>query len=163
MKLIFDNLLHMKALLWRIGVCAILLTGALEAQAPPTGLNPAVKALVESISEKRIRASLKTLEGFGTRYILSGQDDPAHGIGAAKRWIYDEFKSYSPRLEVSYQNFRVKRGARRGQVLREVELANVVAVLPGTVRKGPIRAGDRALRQSEHKTEAEVHRTGAVG
>lgn len=82
--------------------------------------------------EERIAANLKKLEGFGSRYILSEEDDPVHGIGAAKRWIYNEFKSYSPRLEVSYQNFRVKRGARRGQVLREVELANVVAVLPGT-------------------------------
>jgi hypothetical protein len=111
------------------------MTISLTAQAPPTRLNPAVKQVVDAISEERIAANLKKLEGFGSRYVLSEEDDPVHGIGAAKRWIYSEFKSYSPRLEVSYQTFRVKRGARRGQVLREVELANVIAVLPGTADK----------------------------
>src|SRR4051812_10911242 len=98
---------------------------------PETRLNPTVKQIVESISEQRIAAILKKLESFGTRYVLSAQDDPLHGIGAAKRWIHDEFKSYSPRLEVSYQNFAVKKGARRGQIIHDVELSNVIAVLPG--------------------------------
>ena len=118
--------------LWKAAACAAMLTLSLAAQSPPIRLNPAVKQVVEGVLEERIAANLKKLEGFGSRYILSEEDDPVHGIGAAKRWIYNEFKSYSPRLEVSYQNFRVKRGARRGRVLREVELANVVAVLPGT-------------------------------
>jgi hypothetical protein len=104
-------------------------------QAPVTRLNPAVKEIVDAVSEQRIKATLEKLEGFGTRYVLSAQDDPVHGIGAAKRWIHDELQSYSPRLEVTYQNFMVKKGARQGQVIRDVELSNVVAVLPGTVHK----------------------------
>ena len=104
-------------------------------QAPETQVNPTVKRIVDSISQQRITAILEKLEGFGTRYVLSAQDDPSHGIGAAKRWIHDEFQSYSPRLEVSYQNFTVKKGARQGQVIRDVELSNVVAVLPGTIQK----------------------------
>ena len=102
------------------------------AQAPETRINPTVKQIVDSIDEQRIAGTLKKLESFGTRYILSPQDDPAHGIGAAKRWIHDELQSYSPRLEVSYQEFTVKKGARQGQVLRDVDLSNIVAVLPGT-------------------------------
>ena len=105
----------------------------LPAEAPPTSLNPEVARIVAGVSEQRIGSNLKKLESFGTRYVLSSDDDPSHGIGAAKRWIYGEFKSYSPRLEVSYQTFRIKKGARRGQVVREVELANVIAVLPGKV------------------------------
>ena len=58
-----------------------------------------------------------------------------HGIGAAKRWIHDELQSYSPRLQVSYQNFNIKKGARQGQVIRDVDLSNIVAVLPGTTQK----------------------------
>ena len=104
-------------------------------QQPETRLNPAVKQIVDAISEDRIVATLKKLEGFGTRYILSAQDDPAHGIGAAKRWIHDELQSYSPRLQVSYQDFTVKKGGRRGQVIRDVDLSNIVAVLPGTTEK----------------------------
>jgi len=104
-------------------------------QAPETRLNPTVKQLVDSISQERIAATSQKLEGFGTRYVLSAQDDPIHGIGAAKRWIHDELASYSPRLQVSYQDFTVKKGARQGQVIRDVELSNVIAMLPGTTHK----------------------------
>jgi hypothetical protein len=113
----------------------LLAAGLAFAQAPETRLNPTVKEIVDSISEQRIAAIEKKLEGFGTRYVLSAQDDPVHGIGAAKRWIHDEMQGYSPRLEVSYQNFTVKKAARQGQIIRDVELSNVVAVLPGTVHK----------------------------
>ena len=104
-------------------------------QQPETRLNPTVKQIVDAISEDRIAAILKKLEGFGTRYVLSPQDDPARGIGAAKRWIRDELASYSPRLQVSYQDFTIKKGARRGQIIRDVDLSNIVAVLPGTAEK----------------------------
>ena len=100
----------------------------------PSAQNPRIKRIVEEVSETRIAASLKKLESFGTRYILSDSDE-RHGIEAAKRWISDEFKSYSSKLAVSEQPFRVKKGARRGQVFREAELANVIAVLPGTIDK----------------------------
>jgi hypothetical protein len=121
----------MKRMLW----LAALLAVSSFAQQPETRLNPAVKQIVDSMSEERIAATLHKLEAFGTRYILSAQDDPAHGIGAAKRWIHDEFRSYSPRLQVSYQDFTVKKGGRRGQVIRDVDLSNIVAVLPGGIEK----------------------------
>jgi hypothetical protein len=107
---------------------------ALFAQ-PETRLNPTIQKMVDSISEERMAGTLRKLEGFGTRYILSAQDDPSHGIGAAKRWIHDELAGYSPRLQVSYQNFTIKKGGRRGQVIRDVELSNIVAVLPGASQK----------------------------
>ena len=99
-------------------------------QPPATRLNPTVKEIVAAVSEERIGATMKRLEGFGTRYILSEQDSPTHGIGAAQRWILDEFKSYSPRLRVKLDPFTFKKGQR---VAHDVDLANVVAVLPGTV------------------------------
>jgi len=108
---------------------------SLSAQQPETRLNPDVAQIVNAISEQRVAATLKKLESFGTRYVLSPQDDPVHGIGAAKRWIHDELVGYSPRLQVSYQDFTVKKGARRGQIIRDVGLSNVVAVLPGTSEK----------------------------
>jgi hypothetical protein len=104
-------------------------------QVPDTAINPAVRQIVDAVSEQRMAATLRKLESFGTRYVLSAQDDPVHGIGAAKQWIHDELKSYSPRLEVSYQDFTIKKGARQGQIIRDVELSNVVAVLPGTIHK----------------------------
>ena len=104
-------------------------------QTQDTRINPTVSEIVGAISEQHMVATLRKLESFGTRYVLSAQDDPAHGIGAAKRWIHDELKSYSPRLEVSYQDFTIKKGARQGQIIRDVDLSNVVAVLPGTIHR----------------------------
>ena len=94
--------------------------------------NPRVTQIVEAVSEERIGETLKKLESFGTRNIFSSQDDPASGIGAARRWIYDQFRSYSPRLQVRYDTWRVKK---KGRIIRDVEMHNVVAVLPGTMNK----------------------------
>lgn len=118
-----------------------MMAGSAAAQAPQTGLNPAVKQIVDAISESRIAATMKKLESFGTRHTMSAQEDPSRGIGAAKRWIYGEFQSYSPRLQVSYHNFLVKKG---GNAVRDVELANVIAVLPGASDK------DRYVLVSAH-------------
>ena len=111
----------------------VLATPPSSAQVPSNAVNPAIKQIVDSISEERIAAYLKKLEAFGTRYVMSSQNDPAHGIGAAQRWIYEEFKSYSPRLEVAYDSFTAKKNARG--VTHDVDLANVVAVLPGVLYK----------------------------
>ena len=102
------------------------------AQPPVSRLNPLVSKVVESVSEERIAATMKKLESFGTRYVLSEKDNPTHGIGGAQRWILDEFKSYSPRLEVSLDTFTLKKNQR---IPQDTELANVVAVLPGTINK----------------------------
>jgi hypothetical protein len=102
------------------------------AQPPTTQLNPAVKKIVDEVSEERIGAIMKKLGDFGTRYVASEQDNPAHGIGGAAKWIESEFKSYSPRLEVSLQPFTVPKSQRTP---KELDLVNVVAVLPGTIDK----------------------------
>jgi hypothetical protein len=92
-------------------------------------INPTVQKIMDSVSQDRITEILKKLEGFGTRGLFSEQDNPTHGIGAARHWIYDQFKSYSPRLQVSFDSYRVKKG--KGRIIQDVELHNVIAVLPG--------------------------------
>jgi len=99
------------------------------AQAQLKSVNPTVQKIVDSVSQERITEILKKLEGFQTRGIFSEQDSPTRGIGAARRWIYDQFKSYSPRLQVSFDKYRVKKG--KGRLIQDVDLYNVVAVLPG--------------------------------
>ncbi len=100
------------------------------AQAPAGSLNPAVQAVVEGISEQRIAAIEQKLESFGTRNLLSSRDDPEHGIGAARRWIEREMKSFSPRLDVRQECHLEKKNLR---VTRDVQLCNVVAELKGAV------------------------------
>jgi hypothetical protein len=113
-------------------VAGLLLTVPLSSQTPPSALNPAVQHVVSEVSEQRIAWIMQKLESFGTRHVMSAKDDSQQGIGAAARWIYSELQSYSPRLEVRYQPFSVKRA---GSYATDAELSNVIAVLPGTTQR----------------------------
>jgi hypothetical protein len=86
--------------------------------------------MLGQVSETRIRGILEKLESFGTRNTMSNPDDPVHGVGAARTWIFNELKSYSPRLQVRFDKYRVKKQGQR--IFKDVDLYNVVAVLPGT-------------------------------
>jgi hypothetical protein len=114
-------------------VCAALVLVACSvsrpasAQAPPD-LDPRITGLVGQVSEARLVVLLKKLESFGTRNTLSSTDSPTRGIGAARQWIFDEMKSSSPRLQVSFDTYRI---AKEGRITRDVEARNVMAVLPG--------------------------------
>ncbi|HXF04511.1 MAG TPA: M20/M25/M40 family metallo-hydrolase [Blastocatellia bacterium] len=121
------------------GLLLIFLLGGWGAAAPePTPspsavrINPVIKQIVDSVSEERIAAILKKLESFETRNTLSDPTHPTRGIGAARSWIFEQFKSYSPRLQVRYDTYMVKKQGER--IVRDVELRNVVAVLPGTTQ-----------------------------
>jgi len=87
-----------------------------------------IQKIVAEISEERIIEIMKKLEGFGTRHTMSDPDQQDRGVGAAWRWIHDQFKSYSPRLEVSYDIHTIPQSRR---IWKEVEIRNIVAVLPG--------------------------------
>jgi hypothetical protein len=117
-----------------------MLAALLFAAAPPplpgqTGTDPRVAALLESISAERLERTVATLAGFGTRNTLSDTVSATRGIGAARRWIFDQFRQASPRLEVSYDTHQLPAG---GRITRPVELRNVMAVLPGAP---PCRSG----------------------
>jgi len=147
----------------RAFVLATVLASGCDRQAPSTpepadprpessALNPVIQEIVASLSEERMEASLRKLESFGTRYVLSGELAPGRGIDAAKDWLVQELSSYDPRLEVSAQPFRLPAGAADGQVLRDVELANVVAVLPGTTEPA------RQILVTAHYDTVHLHR-----
>ena len=114
------------------GVVALAIVGSagpLRAE-PDTDLDARIVKLVGSVSEERLGATLKKLESFGTRSTLSSSTSRRRsGIGAARQWILDEMKSYSPKLQVSFDTYQV---AKQGRITRDVEVRNVMAVLPGT-------------------------------
>ena len=58
-------------------------------------LNPGIEKILNEISATRIEATMRKLVGFGTRHTLGPTDDPQRGIGAARRWIREEFERYS--------------------------------------------------------------------
>ena len=80
------------------------------------------------VSEERLGAILEKLESFETRSSLSSTTSTTRGIGAARQWILDEMKSYSPKLQVSFDVYQVPL---QGRITRPVELRNVMAILPG--------------------------------
>jgi hypothetical protein len=97
--------------------------------ADESAVNPQVVKVMNEVSEDRIKAIIEKLVSFGTRNTMSNADDAAHGVGAARQWIFDQFKSYSPRLEVRFDKFRVKKQGQR--IFKDVDLYDVIAVLPG--------------------------------
>ncbi len=98
---------------------------------PPKALNPQVQEIVAQVSTERIADIQKKLESFGTRNIYSATDDPAHGVGAAREWIAQQLRSYSPKLQVTFDKHRLA-GSPNKRYFKNVEIWNVVAVLPGT-------------------------------
>jgi hypothetical protein len=95
---------------------------------PPAPLDVRLQQLVSAVSEARLSEVVHTLAGFGTRNTLSGTASPTRGIGAARQWIFDELRHTSPRLHVSFDTHRVAKDAR---ITRNVEVRNILAVLPG--------------------------------
>ncbi len=91
-------------------------------------LDPRIVKLVASVSEERLGVILKKLESFETRSSLSSTTSTTRGVGAARQWILDEMKSYSPKLQVSFDSYQVPP---QGRITRNVELRNVLALLPG--------------------------------
>src|SRR5262245_58462806 len=87
-----------------------------------------IEKLVASISEQRLQQIEEKLTSFLTRNTLSDTTSPTRGIGAARQWIFDELKRSSPKLQVSFDSYKL---APQGRITREVELRNVLALLPG--------------------------------
>ena len=96
--------------------------------AQESDLDPRIVKLVGAVSEERLGVILKKLESFETRSSLSSTTSTTRGIGAARQWILDEMKRSSPKLQVSFDTYQV---AKQGRITREVEMRNVMAILPG--------------------------------
>ena len=95
--------------------------------------NPQIEKILKESSASNIEASIRKLVSFGTRHTLSSQDDPNRGIGAARKWIREEFDRYSKdcggRLVISEDDFIQPAG---GRVPQPTRLVNIIATLPGT-------------------------------
>ena len=104
---------------------------------PVQRLDPTIQKIVSGISEERIAEIMRKLESFETRNTLSDPSQTNRSIGSARQWIFDQFESYSPRLLVSFDTHQIPKDNRR--VWKDVELRNVVAILPGTMKQATNR------------------------
>jgi hypothetical protein len=118
------------------GALVLFAGGAGRGQAPqlPPGYSaksPKVNRILREMSIDSMAVILKRMEAFGTRNTLSDTVSETRGIGAARRWIHRQFRSYSPRLQVFFQS-ETTPAETRGRLPGGTTLVNVVAVLPGT-------------------------------
>lgn len=89
-------------------------------------VDPAVERLISEVSQQQLMAYVRQLEGFGTRNAFSDTQSETFGIGAARRWIFNEFvRVGNGRLNVEFQDFPLSYA---GYV---ADQSNVVATLPG--------------------------------
>ncbi|HSU33936.1 MAG TPA: M20/M25/M40 family metallo-hydrolase [Bryobacteraceae bacterium] len=114
----------------KVTLLLVVAAGCLLGDAPPKSINPQIEQIVSQVSKDRIAAIQQRLGSFGTRNIYSSTTDPNHGIGAAREWIAAQLKSYSPKLQVSFDKHHLAKQNTR--MVGNVEIWNVVAVLPGT-------------------------------
>jgi Peptidase family M28 len=105
-------------------------------QEPSQRQDPLIQNILEQISEERIAGIMQKLGSFETRNTVSDPSQTNRGIGVARQWIFDQFKSYSPRLQVSFDTYNVPKTNR---IYKAIELRNVVAILPGTMKEASNR------------------------
>ena len=91
--------------------------------------------IIDAVSAERIKNDIKILADFGTRHTLSDTVSQTRGIGAARRWIKQEFETISKDcnncLEVFYQKDLVPEGD-NAKIIHDVWVVNVVAIQRGT-------------------------------
>lgn len=89
-------------------------------------VDPAVESLITEVSQQQLMAYVRQLESFGTRNAFSDTQSETFGIGATRRWIFNEFvRVGGGRLTVEFQDFPLTYNG------FSTEQSNVVATLPG--------------------------------
>jgi hypothetical protein len=109
-------------------------------------------ALVTEVSAERLRADVETLVGFGTRHTLSETASETRGIGAARRWIEQEFLRISEACDGCLQVFTVSDTISGEQRIPDpTEVVSVIALQRGTLDPDRIvlMAGDIDSRVSD--------------
>jgi Zn-dependent M28 family amino/carboxypeptidase len=120
--------------------------------APPPGDSPLLDAIGSAPSAARIERDVRSLVGFGTRHTLSETTSNTRGIGAARRWIFDEFTRISKDcggcLEVRTVSDVVQGEPR---IPGPTEIVNVIAIQRGSADPGRvvIMSGDIDSRVSD--------------
>ncbi|MFT6331043.1 MAG: Zn-dependent M28 family amino/carboxypeptidase [Bermanella sp.] len=125
-------------------------------QTPPASLSYTDSALLHEIAKEvsadRIEQDIRTLVSFGTRHTLSETESETRGIGAARRWIKEEFDKISTEcggcLEVFFQT-KVISGEKR--IPNATEVISVIAIQTGTTdtNRYVIMSGDIDSRVSD--------------
>ncbi len=108
--------------------------------------------IAADVSAERIEQDIRKLVGFGTRHTLSDTKSDTRGIGAARRWIKQDFEKISAAcgncLEVYYHSATIS-GEKR--IPDATEVVSVIAIQRGITDPGRyvIMSGDIDSRVSD--------------
>ena len=147
-------------------VFGLSLAGPAAAQydtAPPPPIDPRIVDIVDAVSADRVEADIRALAGFGTRHTLSDTTSDTRGIGAARRWLKDQYEQIAAEcggcLEVKTQRFEVS-GERR--IPEATTIVNIYAIQRGTTHpdRYVIMSGDIDSRASD-VMDSEIDAPGA--
>lgn len=133
-------------------LACLLPVGAFAHGAVPPAEKPELYDIGTAPSAARIEADVRRLVGFGTRHTLSDTTSDTRGIGAARRWIFEEFQRISRDcggcLEVRYVSGTV---AGEPRIPGPVEVVSVIAIQRGTADPGRyvVMSGDIDSRVSD--------------
>ncbi len=110
---------------------ALTLGCALQASAQTApSVDPRIAELLAEVSPERMREYLEVLVGFEQRHTMSVLDGPGEtGIVPAREYILETFRGFSPLLQAELDCYDIRPVQR---IRQEIELCNVMAVLPGT-------------------------------
>jgi Zn-dependent M28 family amino/carboxypeptidase len=100
----------------------------------PSRENPRIHEIVRAVSAARLESDVRTLVGFHTRHTLSDTLSATRGIGAARRWLFQEFERISRGcggcLEVRYVS-EIIPGDPASRIRDPIDVVNVVAIQRG--------------------------------
>jgi hypothetical protein len=125
-----------------------------QQRAAPPAVDPSIYDIVDAVSASRIERDVRALAAFGTRHTASDTLSPTRGIGAARRWIRDEFLRISQAcggcLEVVDQRTLIPGGS-HPRVPADTWIVNVLAIQRGTTHpdRYVIMSGDIDSRVSD--------------
>lgn len=131
----------------------------------PVVLDPRISVIAESTSAERIEKYIRKLADFGTRNTFSDTLSETRGIGAARRWIKQEFDQISKDcgdcLEVFYQRTLVPAEGNR-RIPKDTWIVNVIAIQRGTLypNRYVMMSGDIDSRAS-NASDGEIDAPGA--
>jgi len=92
------------------------------------------EALPGQVSSQRIETDIRKLVSFGTRHTLSETKSNKRGIGAARRWIEEEFNKISLECGNCLEVIRISDVVSgEDRIPRATEIVNIIAIQKGSI------------------------------
>lgn len=112
----------------------LLFIGGFTSAQTTINRDPQISGFVEMVNSDSLKMHVDKLVSFGTRQTMSSTTDSKRGIGAARNWVLNKFKTYAKnsagRMEVELHNMDLQPDGKR--INKLTNLGNPMAILKGT-------------------------------